>query len=107
MPTVKQLFETMPESFDQSAAAQIHAVIQFDVTGDGGGRWYAAIDHGTLRVVEGTVESPSLTITVSAQDYIDVSTGALNEQLAFMTGRLTARGDTALAMRLPKIFKRG
>ena len=107
MPTVKQLFEHMPDSFDPAAAARIEAVIQFDITGEGGGRWYAAVDHGALRVVEGTSEHPSLTITVSAQDYIDVSTGALNEQLAFMTGRLTARGDTALAMKLPAIFKRG
>jgi putative sterol carrier protein len=47
-----------------------------------------------------------LTITVSAQDYIDISDGKLNEQLAFMTGKLTAKGDMSLAMKMPRMFKR-
>jgi putative sterol carrier protein len=106
MTTVKEIFEKMPASFQPDAAKGMNAVIQFDVTGDGGGKWYAAIEDGALRVVEAAHESPNLTITVSAQDYIDISDGKLNEQLAFMTGRLTAKGDTALAMRLPRIFKR-
>jgi putative sterol carrier protein len=57
-------------------------------------------------VTAGVSERPDLTITASAKDYIDISTGALKEMLAFMTGRITARGDLALAMKLPKIFKR-
>jgi len=47
-----------------------------------------------------------LTLSASAQDYIDISTGKLNGQLAFMTGRLTAKGDLALAMKMQSVFKR-
>ena len=37
--------------------------------------------------------------------YLDISTGKLNPQLAFMTGRITAKGDLVLAMKMPTIFK--
>lgn len=106
MPTAKELFEKMPASFDAAAARNIDAVVQFELTGEGGGHWHAVIRRGELSVVEGIHPQPQLTITVSAKDYVDVSTGALNEQLAFMTGRLRAKGDTLLAMKLPQIFRR-
>jgi putative sterol carrier protein len=106
MPTVKELFERMPLTFQREAASGLHAVIQFDITGEGGGVWRAVIADGELRVLEGAVPDPNLTITVTAKDYVDISTGALNEQLAFMTGRLRAKGDLGLAMKLPRIFKR-
>lgn len=106
MPTVKELFENMPASFQKDAAAGLDVAIQFDITGDAGGKWYAAIKDGELEVIEGAHESPNLTITATAEDYVDISTGKLNEQLAFMTGRITAKGDTLLAFRLPRIFTR-
>jgi len=106
MPTVKELFEQMPASFDPAAAAGIHALILFNITGQGGAQYCVSIDDGTLSIVEGGHEAPDLTISADANDYIDISSGALNEQLAFMTGRITARGNTLLAMKLPKLFNR-
>ena len=106
MPTLKEIFEQMPVAFHRPSAEGLDKVIQFRITGEGGGDWIAAIRGGELSVSEGTAESPNLTISATAKDYIDISTGALNEQLAFMTGRITARGDTLLAMKLPKIFRR-
>ena len=106
MPTVKEIFEQMPASFQPDAAAGLNAVIQFEITGEGGGTWRAVLENGALRIVEGGVPAPELVITASAKDYVDISTGALNEQLAFMTGRIRAKGNTRLAMKLPRIFKR-
>jgi len=106
MAGVKELFERMPESFCREAASGLDVVILFDLSGEGGGQWQAAIKDGELRVSEGTHEAPNLTIRATAEDYYAIGTGALNETLAFMTGRITARGDTRLAMKLPKIFKR-
>jgi putative sterol carrier protein len=106
MTTVRDLFEQMPQSFHPPSAAGVDAVIQFAIDGEGGGNWLAVIRDGTLTVSEGVSESPSLTISASAEDYLAIGTGQLNEQLAFMTGRIRARGNTRLAMKLPKIFRR-
>ena len=71
-----------------------------------GGKWYAAIENGELTISEGEHDSPSLTITMADQDYIDMSTGKLNGQVAFMTGKLKIKGDMGLALKMQQIFKR-
>ena len=105
MTTVHDIFDRMPETFLEDKATGMNAVIQFDITGEGGGLWYAAIEDGKLTVAEGEHAGSQLTLTASARDYIDISTGKLNGQLAFMTGRLKAKGDLALAIKMQSIFK--
>jgi putative sterol carrier protein len=105
MTTVRAIFDRMPETFLPEKAVGVNMVIQFDIAGDGGGCWYAAITNGALTVVEGRHPSPQLTLSASAGDYIDISTGRLNGQLAFMTGRLKATGNLALAIKMQSIFK--
>ena len=105
MTTVRAIFDRMPETFLPEKAVGMNTVLQFDIAGDGGGRWYAAITNGVLTVVEGRHPSPQLTLSASAGDYLDISTGKLNGQLAFMTGRLKATGDLALAIKMQSIFK--
>ena len=56
-------------------------------------------------MIEGQHADPSITITMKTQDYIDLSTGKLNGQMAFMTGKIKIKGDLSLAMKMPKIFK--
>ena len=104
MTTVNEIFEKMPETFIKEKAAGVNAVIQFDITGEGGGQWYAAIENGELTVAEGMHDNANLTLTVGAQDYIDISTGKLNGQMAFMTGKLKAKGDLGLAMKMQAFF---
>lgn len=106
MTTVNEIFEKMPETFIKEKAVGVNAVIQFDITGEGGGQWYAAIENGELTVAEGQHDSANLTLTVGAQDYVDISTGKLNGQMAFMTGKLKAKGDLGLAMKMQAFFKK-
>ena len=37
----KQAFDLMPTRFNKDAAKGLNAVYQFDLSGDGGGKWYA------------------------------------------------------------------
>lgn len=104
MPTVKELFENMPKAFNKEAAAGMNAVFQYDITGDGGGKWHTEIKDGKLAVVEGQHKSPSLTVTVRAEDYVAMAEGILNGQQAFLTGKLKITGDMTLAMKLQSLF---
>jgi putative sterol carrier protein len=105
MTTVREIFDKMPQTFLPEKAVGVNAVIQFDITGEGGGQWHAALVEGQLTVVEGLHPEPGVTLSATAQDYIDISTGKLNGQLAFMTGRLTAKGKLVLAMKMQSFFK--
>jgi putative sterol carrier protein len=96
----------MPQTFLPEKAVGMNAVIQFDITGEGGGQWHADIVGGALSVVEGLHDKPQLTLSASAADYVAIADGTLNGQLAFMTGRLKAKGDLGLAMKMQSIFKR-
>ena len=49
------------------------------------------------------VASP-LTVKMKSADYVKLTNGKLNGQIAFMTGKLKLSGQVALVMKLQKIF---
>lgn len=103
---VKEIFNAMPANLNADAAKGMNAVIQFNLTGDGGGNYYVTIKDGTCTVTEGTHQSPNMTMTMAAQDYVDMINGKLNGQMAFMSGKLKIAGDMGLAMKMQSLFKR-
>ncbi|MBI4587735.1 MAG: SCP2 sterol-binding domain-containing protein [Candidatus Rokubacteria bacterium] len=104
MPTVKETFELMPSRFKSDKAAGVNAVIQYDISGEGGGSWYATIKDGTCAVTAGTAANPSLTLAMSGQDWLDMLAGKVSGQMAFMSGKLKLKGDMGLAMKIGAMF---
>lgn len=102
MPTVKETFDLMPSRFKPDKAQGLNAVIQYEITGEGS--WYATIKDGTCTVTAGTAPSPTLTLTMSGQDWLDMLAGKLSGQMAFMSGKLKLKGDMGLAMKLGSLF---
>ena len=104
--TPKEIFAEMPANLNADAAKGMNSTIQFKLTGDGGGDYYVEIKDGTAKVSQGTAPSPNMTMTMAAQDYVDMITGKLNGQMAFMSGKLKIAGDMSLAMKMQTLFKR-
>jgi putative sterol carrier protein len=102
---VKAIFEAMPSSVNADAAKGMNSVIQFNLTGDGGGNHFVEIKEGTANVGEGSHAAPNMTMTLSASDYVELITGKLNGQMAFMSGKLKIAGDMGLAMKMQTLFK--
>jgi len=103
-PTIRETFELMPLRFHADKAGNTNAVIQYEITGDGGGTWHAVIKNGECAVNEGADPSPTVTLQASASDWMTVITGAQNGQALFMAGKLKIKGDMGLAMKLPSMF---
>ena len=95
----------MPSRFNKDAAKGLTAVYQFDLSGDGGGKWNVSIKDEKCEVKEGAAASPSITISMTAQDYLDMLSGKLNGQVAFMSGKLRIAGDMGLALRMQSLFQ--
>lgn len=102
----KQYFDAMPASFNKEAAADFSCLYQFDLSGEGGGKWFVEIRNGTLNVGEGEKPSPDVTMVAGAQDYVDIAEGRKSPMLALATGRFKIKGHMGKAMKLEKMFKR-
>ena len=103
---VKAIFNQMPANLNADAAKGMSATIQFNLSGDGGGNYNVVIKDGACAVNEGSAASPNMTMTMAAQDYVDMISGKLNGQMAFMSGKLKIAGDMGLAMKMQSLFKR-
>jgi putative sterol carrier protein len=103
--TVKETFEAMATRFRPERAPGLQTVIQYDITGPGGCTYHVNIADGQCAVHEGTSATPpALTLTMAAQDWLDMLGGKLSGQVAFMSGKLKHKGDMSLLMRLPGLF---
>jgi putative sterol carrier protein len=104
--TARELIEDMPRTFRPERAGRAKAVIQFQLSGEGGGNWYVVIQDRTCTVTEGTTETADATIRTDASDYVALATGKLGSMKAFLSGRVKASGDISLLRRMDTWFVR-
>jgi putative sterol carrier protein len=104
--TPQEIFDQMAASLNADAAKGMNSTIQFNLSGDNGGQWYVSIKDGKAEVSKGAASAPNMTLSMSASDYVDMTMGKLNGQMAFMSGKLKISGDMGLAMKLQSLFKR-
>lgn len=97
---VEALFTHMQDKFNPEKAEGLDAVIQFDLVGEGGGKYWLKISNGTLNYGEGTDPAPRMTVRGSTDDFVALMNGKLQPMQAFMLGKIKVAGDTSLAMRL-------
>ncbi len=84
---------------------EVNATYQFNVTGMDGGTWNISMNSEKNEVKSGETDEPQCVITISDKDLVNLVSGTLNPQLAFMTGKLKVKGDLGLALKLGKILK--
>jgi putative sterol carrier protein len=104
MATVAETFETMKTLFNPAAAAGLNKTMQWNISGEEAGKWAFKIANQTCELIEGGVEKPDLTMSMSDKDWIAITEGRLDPMSAFMTGKVKATGDLSLAMRIQQIF---
>ncbi|MGH7842740.1 MAG: SCP2 sterol-binding domain-containing protein [Candidatus Binataceae bacterium] len=100
----QEVFDNMAPRLNKDAAKGLNAIYQFDLSGDGGGKWAVLINNEQCQVQSGAHASPNITISMAANDYLDMVNGKLNGQMAFMTGKLKIAGDMGLALKLQSLF---
>jgi putative sterol carrier protein len=105
-PTAEQVMERMPASFLPEKAAGVDAVINYQLSGEGGGDWTMTIRGGTCQVARGLAAEAKLTISADASDYVQVALGKLDAMAAFGAGKIKIKGDLPLSLKLMGMFKR-
>lgn len=102
--SVQELFAQIPSRFDPAKWGSDDAVLQFNVTGDGGGNWTANIQGGQLSIAEGIAPQPSMALTCSATDLLAMVSGDLSPVSAFMQGKVKIDGNMSLALKLQTLL---
>jgi len=103
--TVADIFGTMEARVNSAGVAGVNANFAYHVTGEGGGDWTVCVKDGGVTVLPG-VHAPTVTSTISAADWLDLTLGKLDGMTAFTSGRLKVEGDLGLMGKAAKFFKK-
>ena len=105
--TPEQIVDALPKYLVPEKAGSTKATIQFDVTGDQGGKWWVKIQDGKAESGKGDApETANLTVGAEAGDFVKIMTGQMDGMSAFMSRKLQVKGDMGLAVKLQSLFKR-
>ena len=102
--TAKELIEGMPAAFDPAAAGDLKTEIQFDISGEGGGKWAISIAGGRCEVRGGETVGPALTIESPADVWVKIARGEIDRPKALMQGLYKVKGDMNVLVRMPQLF---
>src|SRR2546430_17653884 len=104
--TADWVLKEMANYLQSEKAGPTRGNVQFDLSGDKGGKWWIKIADGKAEAGQGEVESPNLTLIADAGDYVKIATGQMDPTAAFMSGKLKIKGDMGLAMKFASLFRR-
>jgi putative sterol carrier protein len=103
--SVQERFNTLEARFLPDKAKGVNVRFQFNLSGSGGGQWYAEIKSGKITVKKGTGPNPTATLSASASDYKKIADGEMNKMWAFMRGKLKVEGDREALKKWDTYFK--
>jgi multimeric flavodoxin WrbA/putative sterol carrier protein len=102
--TARELISLMPLGLDSDAARGLKADIQFDLTGEGGGKMFLSIADGGCQFREGEIPSPVLTIHAPGEVWLKMARGEMDRPKALMDGLFHVEGDMNLLMKMSALF---
>jgi putative sterol carrier protein len=97
--TVKGYFDALEGKLGEkpSSISGMDCVYQFKV---GESSYNVTLKDGKASVAPGEAPSPDCTLTMAETDFLEMISGKLNGQMAFLTGKLKVAGDMGLALKL-------
>jgi len=106
--TARDVIAGMKDHFDETAALGVTATVVYQLSGEGGGAWTLRVKDGALEVDEAISSDSAATATISmtAEDFVQVALGNINPMQGFMSGKIKIQGDLLLAQRFQGFFKR-
>lgn len=103
-----QVFTAIKEAVDKDGEIlvnKIKGVFKYEITNKAGKKktWVVNLKEGKGSVKEGD-GTADCTITIKDEDFVQLVTGKLNAQMAFMQGKLKIKGNIMLAQKLETVF---
>lgn len=104
--TFEQVVEQVREKFYQADVSHIQGrlAIQFNMTGEGEGAFYAEAQDGKLSIEPYEYYDRDVLLTMSADDLLRMMNKKLDPIFAFTVGRLKVDGDIDKALEIVKLM---
>ena len=102
----RELLEIMPRGLNKKAAEGLEAVFQFEISGGEEFTAHLIIADGKAETHDGPHENPDVIVKSAADVWLAISRGEKNGAMAFMSGKLKAKGDLGLLMKLDSLFNK-
>ncbi len=107
-PTINELMtETIKTAFLPEKATGVDTVIQFKFTGSQASEWYVIVKDQKCESIQGIHPNPKMTMMVDSDDYVKMSIGQMDPNMAFLKGKVKVTGDMTVALGMGKYFKYG
>lgn len=106
---VEDIFNTMPERFKPDGVAGVDVVIGYNIKGEDGGTWTAAIKDNTLKVdkIQGDLPQCSVIISADAETFVGGTLGTIDLGEAMASGKFKVDGDITILLNvLPKAYEK-
>ena len=97
------LLESMAERFNPEKAGDLQAVVGYQIDDLG---YTLLIRYGACMVFPRLLKPCDTLLKAKAEDFVAMSTGTLNAQEAFMTGKIQIEGDPLVMQKVAKSFRR-
>jgi putative sterol carrier protein len=98
------VFDRIAHVADEEVVKQIGATFHFSIPNESG--YYVDLKNGAGAVTKGEpAEKADVTVTMDADNLLKMFNRELLPTTAFMTGKLTVKGDLTKALTLEKVMK--
>ncbi|KAI9359076.1 SCP2 sterol-binding domain-containing protein [Pilaira anomala] len=104
---LNKAFEAFSEEERAKMIKQVNGVFQFVIKNSEGKEEVFTVDvkkEGKVVRGKGNVKADAI-LSLKDDDFVDLATGKLNGQKAYMSGKLKVKGQIMLAMKLDNVFK--
>jgi len=102
--SIDAMMRNMPHYFRGSEARGLDFTCQFDLAGEGGGRWAMRVASERCQVHPGEADSPDLTVRCDAKLFLAIHREEASAVIALLLGRIRLRGDWKLFLAFPRIL---
>ena len=89
---------------DAGIVQRIGAAIVLELTGEGGGRWLVDCSQQPATLTEDIKAAARTTISMDANVFTQLATGAMSPESAFLTGKVKVEGDLGVAIKLGQLL---
>ncbi|KAG2206503.1 SCP2 sterol-binding domain-containing protein [Mucor mucedo] len=104
---LNKAFEGFSDEERAKMIKQVNGVFQFVIKNSEGKEEVFTVDvkkEGKVVRGKGSVKADAI-LSLKDADFVDLATGKLNGQKAYMSGKLKVKGQIMLAMKLDNVFK--